>query len=184
MSDAKELRYLTSMLRAFVPRLSEETALAWSTVILEERGEPITVLEHDEKGQAVEVKRERFVESEVRAGVKDYARQLRATEFPCLRDILDSIRAVRRTAVLVEQKSRPSLPARASQSDDQAAVNKREAKVALAYIREKLGLADVGKAMPEPMGLPVRPVSAEQLEQAEQRRRELRAQAERLVGVE
>lgn len=184
MNEAKELRYVTSMLRAFVPRLSEETAVAWSSVILEEKGEPVTVLEADEHGQVIEVPRERFVESEVRAGVKDYARQLRASEYPCLRDILDSIRAVRRTAVIVAQKSRPALPARVSLTEEQAAWNKREAKVALAYVREKLGIAGLGHAMPEPMGLPVRPVSSEQLAQAEERRRELREQAARLVGAE
>jgi hypothetical protein len=184
VNEAKELRYVASMLRAFVPRLSEETAVAWSSVILEAKGEAVTVLEADERGQVIEVPRERFVESEVRAGVRDYASQLRASEFPCLRDILDSIRAVRRNAVIVAQKARPALPARASLTEEQATANKREARIALAYVREKLGIAGIGRSMPEPMGLPVRPVSSEQLKQAEERRRELRAQAARLVEVE
>jgi hypothetical protein len=163
VNEAKELRYVASMLRAFVPRISEETAVAWSSVILEAKGEPVTVLEADEHGQVIEVPRERF---------------------PCLRDILDSIRAVRRNAVIVAQKARPALPARASLTEEQATANKREARIALAYVREKLGIAGIGRSMPEPMGLPVRPVSSEQLKQAEERRRELRAQAARLVEVE
>lgn len=181
-----ELERCAETLRSFLPRMSMQTALAWSEMLALERVELLTVREVDSMtGEVIERETVGLTLTEVRVAAMRVAREMGPQDWPAPRTLIDACRAVRRERVREQRKERPlqQIPARASLSDAERDRNAQRARETMAYVKEKLGIAfDVQQRnKPEPVRLVE--VSAEERARVEARRAELRAQAAMLMGA-
>jgi hypothetical protein len=177
-------------LKAYLPRMSDDTAAAWGAVLEARRFDAVSVIEVDEEtGEEIEVPLTELTLVELREACGAYAVEMRSTDWPGLAEIIGHCRAVRRVRVIAEQAARASeavaaLPARASLSEEESRRNASEARKALDYLRTKLGLrGDVlATARPTTSETSVAYTPGD-FEAAERRRAELRAQGLRLVAM-
>lgn len=180
----EELKLCAETLRAFLPRISVQTAEAWSEMVALERLPLRTVIEMDNvTGQVVERVTHSPTIAEVRAAAMRVARTMGPQDWPSPRALLEAVRGVRRELIAEERaaKPMPALPAKASLSEADHARNKQRARGTVAYLREKLGIMQEASEV-DVQGSDVRfhTPTAEDVRRAEARRAELRAQAELL----
>jgi hypothetical protein len=183
----EELKVCAETLRAFLPRMSMQTAEAWSEMVALERLPLRTVVELDtHTGDVVERMTHSPTIAEVRAAAMRVARTMGPQDWPSPRALLEAVRAVRRELLAEERSTKPmpALPAKASLSDEDHARNKARARETVAYLREKLGIIQEASEV-DVQGSDVRlhTPTEEDVRKAEARRAELRRQAAMLMGA-
>lgn len=181
----EELKRCAETLRAFLPRMSMQTAEAWTEMVALERLPLRTVTEIDNvTGDVVQRVTHSPTIAEVRAAAMRVARSMGPQDWPSPRALLEAVRGVRRELIAEERAAKPlpALPAKASLSDADHERNKQRAQQTVAYLREKLGIMqDASEVDVQGSDVRLREPTAEDVRKAEARRAELRAQAEMLL---
>ena len=182
----RERAEMARLLRAFLPRMSEATAQAWTEMICAERAAPITV--HEKRnGQYVPIVLRVYTQEELRVACMAVARTMGPNDWPAPKLILDELARERRRQVAAEaeemreQQPRLALPERTERDDAKIEQAKREAQKILAYLAEKVSIQHElrrqgGAAKPS-----IGPTLSDDIEAANARRAELRRQAEDLI---
>ncbi len=180
---------IATMLRAFLPRMSRETSEAWALMIAVERLAPIAIHREGTR-EVLDAEHRTVLIGELRAALIAIAREMGSQDWPAPKVLLEAIRRERernRQAQLGErmktQRSpvRGLLAAQGSVTNETLERNAQRAREMVSLLRERMSLAGLEDDTQEsPRKRTIGVVLSDDLDAADRRRAELRAQAARL----
>lgn len=182
---------ISSMLRAFLPRISKETSEAWTLMIMVERFAPIQIWCEESK-RLLDADYRTITIPEVRSALICIARESGPNDWPSSKMILDALRKerekIRREQMKERMQSRVSviaglLPEQGTVTDETRARTLQKARETLSMLKDRMTIARL-----EDDTAPTDTIGKKQLQSnldaANRRRAELRKQFEQLMSAE